>query len=183
MIYYKHSLALRVRPDLENQQNTLVCEISVDKKKIFFSLIYRKCGQSKTEFDLFAFNFDRMCKNINGEIPHCAVYLGDFNAHSSEWWTGDATDYEGNASLNYFSTTQLQQLVTEPTYLLGDSKSCIDLVLTDQPNLVINCEIILSLHTNCHHQINHITLNIRSPHSLHHLVEGYVTMIVPRWIT
>ena len=47
--------------------------------------------------------------------------------------------------------------------MVGNSKSCIDLVLTDQPNLVINCEIILSLHTNCHHQINHVTLNIRSP--------------------
>ena len=36
MIYYKNSLALRVRTELENQKNTLVCEISVDKKKIFF---------------------------------------------------------------------------------------------------------------------------------------------------
>ena len=41
--------------------------------------------------------------------------------------------------------------------------SCIDLVLTVQANLVINCEIIPSLHANCHHQINHVTLNIRSP--------------------
>ena len=104
-----------------------------------------------------------MCKNINEENPHCAVYLGDFNAHSSEWWTGDGIDYEGSALFNYFTTNQLQQLVTEPTYLVGDSKSCIDLVLTDQPNLVINCKVIPSLHTNCHHQINHVTLNIRSP--------------------
>ena len=103
-----------------------------------------------------------MCKNKNEENPHCAVYLGDINAHSSEWWTGDDTDYEGSALLNYFTTNQLQQLITEPTYLVGDSKSCIDLVLTDQPNHVINCEIIPSLHTNCHHQINHVTLNIRS---------------------
>ena len=47
--------------------------------------------------------------------------------------------------------------------MVGDSKSCIDLVLTDQPNLVINCEIIPSLHSNCHHHINHVILNIRSP--------------------
>ena len=36
-------------------------------------------------------------------------------------------------------------------------------VLTDQPNLVINCEIIPSLHTNGQHQINQVTLHIRSP--------------------
>ena len=73
MIYYKNDLALRERPDLENQENTLVCEISIDKKKIFFSVIYRKLGQSKTEFDSFASNFDEMCKKVNEENPHCAI--------------------------------------------------------------------------------------------------------------
>ena len=57
-------------------------------------------GQSKTEFDSFAFNLDEMCKKENEENPHCAIYLGDFNAHSSEWWTGDETDYEGSELLN-----------------------------------------------------------------------------------
>ena len=163
MIYYKNSLALRHRPDLENQTNTLVCEVSVDQKKIFVSLTYRKFGQTKTEFDTFALNFDLMCKNINDENPLCSIYLGDFNAHSSEWYTGDDTDYEGRELLHYFTINELYQLLTEPTYLVGDKKSCIDLVLTDQPNLVINCEIIPSLHTNCHHQINQVTINVRSP--------------------
>ena len=120
-------------------------------------VIYRKFEQSK--IDSFASNFDEMCKIVNDVNPHCAIYLGDFNAHSSEWWTGDDTDYEGSELLYYFTSNQLQQLVTEPTYLVGDNKSCIDLVLKDQPN----CEIIPSLHTNCHHQINQVTLNIRSP--------------------
>ena len=62
MIYYKNYLALRERPDLENQENTLLCVISVDKKNIFFSVIYRKFDQSKTEFDSFASNLDEMCK-------------------------------------------------------------------------------------------------------------------------
>ena len=77
MIYYKNYLALRERPDLENQENTLVCEISIDKKK--------KIGQSKTEFDSFASNFDEMCKKVNEENPHCAIYLSDINAHSFDW--------------------------------------------------------------------------------------------------
>ena len=76
MIYYNNSLALRERPDLENQLNTLVCKISINNKK----------------FDSFASNFDKMCKTINKENPHCAIHLGDYNAHSSEWRTGDDTD-------------------------------------------------------------------------------------------
>ena len=55
---------------------------------------------------------------------------------------------------DYFSTNQLHQLVTEPTYFIGDNKSCRGLVLTDQLNLFMNCEII---------QINQVILNIRSP--------------------
>ena len=37
-----------------------------------------------------------------------------------QWWTGDDTDYESSALLNYFTTNLLQQLVTEPTYLVGE---------------------------------------------------------------
>ena len=97
-------------------------------------------------------------------------YFGDFNAHSSEWWIGDDTDYEaddtdyeGRELSYYFSTNQLHQHVTEPTFFVGDNKSCRVLVLTDQSNLVMNCEIIPSLHTSCHQQLNHVILNIRCP--------------------
>ena len=36
---------------------------------------------------------------------------------------------------------------------MGDSKSCIDLIFTDQPNLIIEYGIHPSLHEQCHHQI------------------------------
>ena len=36
---------------------------------------------------------------------------------------------------------------------MGDSKSCIDLILTEQPNLVIESGVHPSLHEQCHHQI------------------------------
>ena len=64
MIYYKNSLDLRERPDLENHVNTIVCEISIDKKKTILSVIYRKFGQS------IACNLDQMCHKINEENAH-----------------------------------------------------------------------------------------------------------------
>ena len=36
---------------------------------------------------------------------------------------------------------------------MGDSKSCIDLIFTDQPNLIIESGVHPSLHEQCHHQI------------------------------
>ena len=43
-------------------------------------------------------------------------------------------------------------MISEPTDLIGDSKSCIDLIFTDQPNLVIESGVHPS-HEQCHHQI------------------------------
>ena len=37
--------------------------------------------------------------------------------------------------------------------MIGDSKSCIDLIFTDQPNLIIESGVHSSLHEQCHHQI------------------------------
>ena len=40
----------------------------------------------------------------------------------------------------------LQQLISDPTHLLPNSSSCIDLIFTDQSNLAVNSGIHPSLH-------------------------------------
>ena len=47
----------------------------------------------------------------------------------------------------------LQQLISQPTHLLPNSLSFIDLTFTDQPNLVVDSGVHHSLHPNCHHEI------------------------------
>ena len=48
-----------------------------------------------------------------------------------------------------------------PTHILSQSSSCIDLIFTDQPHLVIDCGIHASLHPSCHHQITYCKLNLK----------------------
>ncbi len=43
---------------------------------------------------------------------------------------------------------------------MGDSKSCIDLIFTDQPNLFIESGVHASLHEQCHHQIVYGKLSV-----------------------
>ena len=38
--------------------------------------------------------------------------------------------------------------------------SCIDLIFTDQPNLIVDSGAHPSLHSNCHHQITYCKLNL-----------------------
>ena len=39
-----------------------------------------------------------------------------------------------------------KQLISEPTHLLPRSSSCIDLIFTNQPNMIINSGVFLSIH-------------------------------------
>ena len=43
---------------------------------------------------------------------------------------------------------------------MGGSKSCIDLILTDQPKLVVESGVHPSLHEHCHHQIVYGKLSV-----------------------
>ena len=53
----------------------------------------------------------------------------------------------------------LQQLVIEPIHLLPSSSSCIDLIFTEQPSLVVSSGAHPTFLANCHHQITYSKLN------------------------
>ena len=44
-------------------------------------------------------------------------------------------------------------MINEPTHILESSSSCIDLIFTSQPNLVITSGVHPSLHPNSHRQV------------------------------
>ena len=163
MIFHKDDLALRSRQDLETHPNVLVSEITICKKKIFFTVIYRRFGQTSAEFENFINKFDKLCSNIESENPFCSIFVGDFNAHLSDWWDGNLDDHFGTALQNSFNVHGLHQLVNQPTYITDNSSSCIELIVTYQPNLFLECDIHPSLDSNCHHQINYAKLNVQCP--------------------
>ena len=66
--------------------------------------------------------------------------------------------FEGMAIKNISSQYGLYQVINEPTHILENSSSCIDLIFTSQPNLITKSGVHPSLHANCHHQV--IMLNL-----------------------
>ena len=87
--------------------------------------------------------------------PLLTVVLGDFNTKSPNWYKHDQTTYKGSKIDAVTSQFCLQQLIKEPTHILGNSSSCIDLIFTSHPSLVMESGIHPSLHSNCHHQITY----------------------------
>ena len=55
----------------------------------------------------------------------------------------------------------MKELIIEPTHILENVSSCIDLIFTNQPNIVLESEVHSSLHLKCHHQIIYWKLNLK----------------------
>ena len=72
----------------------------------------------------------------------------------------DIENNEGKLFEPLFSDNGLHQLVSMPTHSMGDSKSCIYLIFTDQHNLFIDSDVHSSLHEQCHHQIVYGKLSV-----------------------
>ena len=84
----------------------------------------------------------------------------NFNCRSTQWWENDIENNEGKLFEPLTSDLGLYQLISEPTHLIGSSKSCIDLIFTDQPNLIIASGVHPSLHDHGHHQIIYGKLSV-----------------------
>ena len=102
-----------------------------------------------------------MLQEISGFKPDFSIILGDFNARLKSWWKSDIDKTEGTKIDAVTSSYGLQQLISQPTHLLVNSSSCIDLIFTDQSSLVVDCGTHPSLHPNCHHRIVYCKLDLK----------------------
>ena len=89
------------------------------------------------------------------------VVIDDFNAKSKLHCSQDSTNFEGITIENVTSKFGLSQIIKEATHILESSSSCIDLIFTTQPNLVVESGVHPSLHPNCHHQIVFAKFNLQ----------------------
>ena len=93
--------------------------------------------------------------------PFLVIALGDFNTKLSQWYKDDKTTTEGSKIANLTSQYRLKQIRNQPTHILHNSSSCIDLLFTSPLNLVMESGVHSSLHSNCHHQIISARFNLK----------------------
>ena len=74
------------------------------------------------------------------------VILGDLNVQTKSICLDDITTYEGSKMDLLLIIHGLHQLISQPTHLLPTSSACVHLILTDQPNLIVNNGVYPSLH-------------------------------------
>ena len=115
-----------------------------------FVSLYHPPNQSQDDFESFANNFELNIDAVTANNPFLTVVLGDFNIKTNFWFKGDKTSYEGS-KIDAITLQFGLQLINEPTHLVADSSSCIHLIFTSQPNLVMGSKVHSLLYLNCHH--------------------------------
>ena len=164
-LFYKNSLPVKIRKDLSFNES-IVVELNFGRRKIFFTALYRSPAFNHTspEFTNFLSNFTKLYSKIKNENPFATFFSRDFHGHSQIWWSDGDTTIEGREIENLQSSLGLSQLISEPTNFEPNKiPSCIDLIIIDEPNLVLGSDTRPSLDSCCHHQITYCKMNFSIP--------------------
>ncbi len=130
MVYVSKTLPAKRRLDIEPKDAEIVCvEVQVAGRKILVNNCYRA-----PHFDVVDF-----CSAATGVIDDYSnefeeiIFLGDMNGRNVLFWNGDKTNTEGRALYASFNSLGFDNMIHEPTRIVGDTKSCIDLLFTNNP--------------------------------------------------
>ena len=82
--------------------------------------------------------------------PYVMAVLHDFNAKLNSWYANGNTNIEGTKIDILTASFGFNQIINEPTHILNNSSSCINLIVTSQPMITtkssnrIRCSFFLS---------------------------------------
>ena len=158
-IYYKNFLPLKVT-GVRLLEECIAFDLIISNKLCSFVALYRSPSQSQGDFATFSDNLEMTLDLVSKKNPFLLVVLGDFNAKLSQWHDRDSSFSEGISVESIMSHFGLHRIINEPTHILKNSSSCIDLIFTSQPNLSVESGTLPSLHPNCHHQIIYTKFNL-----------------------
>ena len=85
-LYFKESLPIKERSDLEILPETIVAEIKLNRKKVFIVLSYRQPNMSNDELVEHMRLLENIYESIRKENPSVSILCGDFNARSPLIW-------------------------------------------------------------------------------------------------
>ena len=130
--------------------------------------MYRSPNQTNDEFEAFYNRLQDTLDEIKDAKPHCTILTGDFNCRSTQLWPVDIDSPKGIALDELVESNNMTQMIDQQTNFEPRGISSVDLIITDQPNLVVDYGIHSSLDNCCHHKIMYGKVNryILLPHPI-----------------
>ena len=159
-MYYKESLPLKML-NIHYLQECISFDLKLGSKLCTILSRWRSPSKSAYEFGNFLNKLNLTMEMITQKNPFLTVVIGIFNARSSKWWTDDKTTQEVLKTENLLSQFSLLQVMNEPTHISQNFYPCIDLLFTNQQNLITDSRLHPSLYSSCHHQIIYGKFNLK----------------------
>ena len=108
----------------------LALKMLYNNKLVIVTVIYRSPSQSSQEFVQFEILFSQLLIDITLKKHFFPLFiLGDFNARSKCWWSFDKKSKESDSLFLISSTSGYTRLINSATHTIGNSSSCIDLII------------------------------------------------------
>ena len=96
--------------------------------------------------------FEMMLETPGQKGSILTTITGDFVAKFCNSYNYDKTSFEGSTIESITLQFGLHQLKNKTAQLLQNSSSCSDLIVTSQPNVLVELGVHPPLHPNCHHK-------------------------------
>ena len=131
-LYVRDGLSATHRPLYEcGCHETLVVKVCGRLMNLYVFASYRNPDLDNTIYDCL---LAKMAAVQETDPKACFVFVGDYNAHHTEWLNSvTATDNHGIAALDFSNLSGCEQLISEPTHQSGNR---LDLVSTDVSGIV-----------------------------------------------
>ena len=123
-------------------------EVSIADKICHFIHLYRSPNQTQGKFQISKSNLELGLDSLSSCNPFLKVTINNnFNAKSKRWCKTDKTSFRVSQLWLLISKFGLSQIITEPNYILENSRFCPDLLLTSQLNAVMGSGVHASLNS------------------------------------
>ena len=103
--------------------------------------MYRSLTQTSDKFEGFLANLEKLISSISSGHSDFVLLISNFIAKSRNWSNHDITTPEGAQLDSLLTSFSMKQLITGPTHNLEKMSNCIDLIYTNQPNIVLDSGI------------------------------------------
>ena len=104
--------------------------------------------------------------NINSVNPAISIITGNVNGKCSKSYSFDTSDNIGKEVDTITPTAGYSQIIDKPIHFTNNFSSCIDLIFTSNPSIIVDSGI-KSICSRCHHII-YGKLTLES-HFFHHI--------------
>ena len=117
------------------------------------SLTYRSPNQNQEQFESIHENLIDMVSGINNQQPTCSILVGDFNAKLSKWCPSDKDSKAGQEIGTFTTASVYTQMIGQPTHIINEKSSCIDLLFTTYNKLLCNVGVEQTIYNKRNHNI------------------------------